>query len=174
MLVGTQVSTDLSLDTIQECIPVTTPWGAQEFRKKFNTCVSDPKEIKRQQMPLLALYTETEICKSIQSELKTIKSDIVDDIIHTKDDRISEMVGQVLWKPGSFGSFLNSSPLVLNTLITWKTLVLPGFAILMPLIAIVVPFFLLKFVNKGVEVNQYLEHMKAVILNQISVPQILK
>ena len=174
MLVGTQVSTDLSLDTIQECIPITTSWGAQEFRKKFDTCVSDPKEIKKRQMPLLALYTEKEICKSIQSELKAIQPDVVDDIINTKDTRISEMVGQVLWKPGSFGSFLNSSPLVLNTLITWKTLVLPGFAILMPLIAIVVPFFLLKFVNKGVEVNQYLEHVKTVILNQINVPQILK
>jgi hypothetical protein len=174
MLVGAQVSSDLSLDTIQDCIPVSTPWGAQEFRKKFDACVSDPKEIKRQQMPLLALYTEKKLCASIQSELKTIKPDVVDDIIHTKDNRISEMVGQVLWKPGSFGSFLNGSPLVLNTLITWKTLVLPGFAILMPLIAIVVPFFLLKFFNKGVEVNQYLEHMKSVILNQISVPHILK
>ena len=174
MLVGTQVSTDLSLDTIQNCIPVTTSWGAQEFRKKFDTCISDPKEIKRQQMPLLALYTEKKICASIQSELKTIKPDIVDDIIHTNDSRISEMVGQVLWKPGSFGSFLNSSPLVLNALLTWKTLILPGFAILMPLIAIVVPFFLLKWFNKGIEVNQYLEHMKSVILNQISIPQILK
>jgi len=174
MLVGTQVSSDLSLDALQDCIPVTTSWGAQEFRKKFDTCISDPKEIKRQQMPLLALCTEKKICASVQSELKTIHPDIIDDIIHTDDNRISEMVGQVLWKPNSFGSFLNSSPLVLNALLTWKTLILPGFAILMPLIAIVVPFFLLKFFNKGIEVNQYMDHIKSVILNQISIPQILK
>jgi hypothetical protein len=122
----------------------------------------------------LALYNEKDACKSIQSELERIKPDIVDDVVNTSDSRISEMVSQVLWKPGSFGSFLNSSPLVLNTLIAWKTLVLPGFAILMPLLAIIIPFFVLKFYSRGLEINEYLEHIKAVILKQISIPQILK
>ena len=174
MLIGSQVSTDLSLDTITDCIPVKTLWGAHEFRKRLNDCTSDPKEIKRRQMPLLALCTEKEVCKSIQSELENIKPNIIDDIINTNDSRISEMVGQVLWKPDSFGSFLNSSPFVLNALITWKTLILPGFAILMPIIAVIIPFFVLKFYSKGLEINEYLEHIKSVILKQISIPQILK
>ena len=172
MRIGSQVTSDLSLNTLS--IPVKTSWGSEEFQKGFERCTSDPKEIKHRQLPILALTTDKKICKQIQSELETLKPDIIDDILTTNDSRISESVSQVLWKPDSFGSFLNSSPLVLNALITWKTLILPAFAIIMPILAVVIPFFVLKFSGNGLDINAYLEHIKSVILKQISIPQILK
>ena len=172
MRIGSQVTSDLSLNTLS--IPVKTSWGSEEFQKGFERCTSDPKEIKHRQLPILALTTDTKICTQIQSELETLKPYIIDDILTTNDSRISESVSQVLWKPGSFGSFLNSSPLVLNALITWKTLILPAFAIIMPILAVVIPFFVLKFSGNELDINAYLEHIKSVILKQISIPQILK
>jgi len=172
MRIGTQVSSDLSLHTLS--IPVKTSWGSDLFKKGFENCVSDPKDIKRRQLPLLALTTEKPICAQIQTELETLQPTVVDDILTTQDNRISESVSQVLWKPNSFGSFLNSSPVVLNTLIAWKTLVLPAFAIIMPLLAVIVPYFVLQFTGNGIDINAYLEHIKSVILKQISIPQILK
>lgn len=169
-----QVLTDLNLDEISSYVPLETVWGKQEFYQGLCKPVSDPNEIKRRQLPLLALHKEHTARTEIVTILKSIQCTIIDDSISIDDTRIKDSVSQVLWKPDSFGSFLNSSPTVLNFIITWKTIILPGFAILMPLIAVIVPFFVLKYTNNSVDTSEYLERVKGVLLQQITIPSFLK
>ena len=171
-----QVISDLELDKLASVLSLKTSWGKDEFYNGLLTYSASIREIKQRQLPLLALRNQPVIREAISEILGTIKPDIIDDSISVKDSRIVDSVSQVLWKPDSFGSFLNSSPTVLNFIITWKTIILPGFAVLMPLIAVIVPFFVLRYVNpsKPLETGEYLERVKSVVLQQISIPSFLK
>ena len=143
------------------------------FTEQLYKCVSDPKELKRRQLPLLSIRTATDVRKKIRDEIATIKTDVIDDCLTNTDTRISESVGQILWAPTSIGAFLNTSPIVLNMLCLWKTILLPGFAILMPLIAILVPYFVLS-VTQNIDVSAYITHLRTVLLQQITIPAVLR
>ena len=124
----------------------------------------------------LVLATEPAIRTQIRTQIASIQPNIesIDECFDTNDARIQELITQILWKPTSSFAFLNTSPLLLNAAITWKTLVLPGFSILMPMLLMIVPYFLQKCIDPTLEVHQYLEHFKKVILQQISIPNVLK
>lgn len=173
---GSQVTTDLHLDTVHTFLDLQSTWGKTQFTEGLHTCTSDSTLLKRQQLPLLALTSAPSLCDTVRKELANINTTVIDDCLEEKDSRIAESVSQVLWKPSTFGSFLNSSPFVLNCLITWKTILLPGFAILMPLLAIVVPFFVLRFLHPthSLPVSDYLVHLRGVLLQQITIPVFLK
>jgi hypothetical protein len=69
---------------------------------------------------------------------------------------------------------LNSNNAYLNLVYYWKSLVLPGFSVLAPLLGILVPFFLFKLVGRSMSVPDYMTHLRASILKQISVPSFLR
>ena len=175
-MLGDHVSSDLQLPDVARSLPFQTPWGAPHFQEGLQTPSSDPRLLKRQQLPLLALRNEAAILTAIRAELATIQTPVVDDLLHPADARISESIGQILWAPDHAGAFLNSSPFVLNFLIVWKTILLPAFAILMPLLALVIPFLLLVFLtpDSAPTLPEYLEKARDLILQQISVPAVLR
>ena len=175
-IIGNQVSSDLELSTIHKNIPIQTKWGQDLFYKQLMDCSTSPNAIKKKQLPLLVLHTESTIRKNIQSHIHSLQSNIefIDDCFDKTDQRIQELISQILWKPAGIGAFLNTSPFILNTFISWKTLVLPGFAIFMPILMFIIPFFLQRIIEPNIEVSDYLEQVKAVVLKQITVPTILK
>lgn len=167
---------DLELGELSNSLSLQTSWGKSAFYDGLLNPSAHVSTIKKKQLPLLALKNEHATLHSIQSALSSLKPEIVDDCLAVQDSRIVESVSQVLWKPESMGAFLNQSPLLLKFMITWKTLILPGFAVLMPLIAIVVPFFVLKYTNPGqtIQSAEYLERLKVVLLQQITIPSFIK
>lgn len=173
-VLGNQVSSDLELSTIS--ISTITKWGQDTFQNKLVECNTDPMLIRRSQLPLLVLTSEPSVRAYIRSQITSINPNIesIDECFDTNDARIQELLTQILWKPTSYTAFLNKSPLVLNSLITWKTLILPGFSILMPMLLMIVPYFIQKCIDPTLEVHHYLEHFKEVILKQISIPSVLK
>jgi hypothetical protein len=175
-MLSEQTIHDLELSKIASILPLKTSWGSEHFTSDLQSCNSSHAHIKRRQLPLLALRGEPAVCASIQSELQTLNTPILDDSLHVNDSRIADSVSQVLWKPDSFGAFLNSSPLILKSIITWKTLILPGFAVLMPLFAFIVPFFVLRFIrpSESLSTHAYLERLKHVLLQQVKIPSFLK
>jgi len=173
-MLGDLVSSDLQLNSIADSIPFQTSWGKQEFTEGLHNCSDNKATIKRKQITIMSFYTEPKLTNEIRKELSAIKTNVIDDAIHPKEAIVTESISQVLWKPESTGSFLNSSPLVLNGLITWKTILLPAFAILMPLLALIIPFFVLQYYKSDLGSTEYIEHIRTVILSQISVPQVLK
>jgi len=173
-MLGELVASDLDFEGIAECLPYQTSWGKAGFKAGLDAVSTDTTEIKRKQIITMTLFTEQKLNNQVREKLKTINTASIEDTLYPKDDIQTESVGQILWKPNNVGSFLNSSPLVLNALIMWKTIFLPLFAILMPLCALIIPYFVLQYYNSDLNSTAYVEHMRTVILAQISVPSVLK
>lgn len=172
-MLGEHVVSDLELETIGNYVQCKTTWGKKHFTEKLSSPCTTQQGIKKVQLPILALCREQQVCQQIQAKLESINTCVLDDLTDNTDTRIHESVSQILWKPDSMGAFLNTQSTVLNGLVTWKTLILPGFALLMPLLALIVPFFVLRFMNPSLESGEYLTRVRGVLLQQISVPSVL-
>ena len=164
---------DLELHDIAKTCDFQTPWGEKQFLDGCNALKSDA-EIKRIQIPCMKFRLEPKIRKELQEGLHSINCGLIDDILENNDARISETVEQILWKENSIGRFLNTNSVWLNCLIFWKTILLPLVAILMPVIAFIVPYVFLKLKRTPIEMSAYLEKLRGVILQQITVPVILR
>ena len=179
-MLGTQVASDLALNDVHTVVPLQTSWGKERFRIGLNNAdiTADAKVIKRKQLPTMALRLEPTVCKLIVKTLQTLgdKTSYIDDAVENKDSRISESVSQILWKPTNYGAFLNKSPLAMNSLILWRTIIVPAFTVLSPLIAVVIPFFLLRFLRPEIQfsTDEYMARVKQVLLQQITIPSFLK
>ena len=177
-MLGTQVASDLDLDTLNTAVPLQTKWGKEYFRSGLTDITGDAGLIKRRQLPIMALRIEPTVCKSVVKTLATLSetTSYIDDVLENTDNRIAESVSQILWKPTHFGSFLNKSPLAMNSLILWRTVILPAFAVLAPLIAVVIPFFLLRFFHPTLQfsTDEYMTRVRQVLLQQITIPAFLK
>jgi len=174
-MLGVHVASDIDLERCSDSVTFQTSWGSPVFHQRLLSCTSEPKEVKRRQLPLMALKTESTVRSKIQSELKSLQTTVIDDVLQPTDARITESLHQIFWESKSFGSFLNKNPVVLNALCIWKTILLPLFAVLMPILAVIVPFFTLQYFNSTpLTMMSYLEHVKEILLQQISIPSILK
>jgi len=177
-MLGTQVSSDLDLETVNSVVPLQTIWGKEHFRIGLTDTTSDTGTIKRRQLPIMALRIDPSVCKTLAKTLGTLndKTSYIDDAIQNTDSRVAESVSQILWKPTHFGSFLNKNPIAMNTLILWRTIIIPGFAVLAPLIAVIIPFFLLRFLHPELQfsTDEYMSRVKQVLLQQITIPAFLK
>ena len=177
-MLGKQVTSDLDLDNVNSVVPLQTSWGKNYFSIGLTDVTSDSKEIKRRQLPIMALRLESTVNKSVIKILESIrdKTSFVDDALENEDSRITESVSQILWKPTHFGSFLNKNPTVMNGLIFWRTIMIPAFTVLAPLIAVVIPFFLLRFLNPEIQftTEEYMTRVRHVLLQQITVPVFLR
>jgi len=179
-MLGTQVASDLALNDVHTVVPLQTSWGKERFRIGLNSAdiTADAKVIKRKQLPIMALRIEPTVCKLIVKTLQTLgdKTTYIDDALENKDSRISESVAQILWKPTNYGAFLNKSPFAMNSLILWRTVIVPAFTVLSPLIAVVIPFFLLRFLRPEIQfsTDEYMARVKQVLLQQITIPSFLK
>jgi hypothetical protein len=177
-MLGPRVFTDFDLAHISEKVPCKTAWGTSRFQKGFSDCSADPATIKQKQLPLLALRSEPKTLQKIQNDLSDLTSITtrIDDSINNTDSRIEESISQILWKRNNIASFINTSPWILNIYFTWKTILLPAFAIIAPIVAIILPFFVLRMFNPEMayELPEYLERVKEVLLKQITIPSVLR
>lgn len=173
MILEQQVINDLELEKIHTYVPLKTSWGRTCFTNQLLEPSENEKKIKQNQKQLVVFRKIPEIRQKINMELDNIDQEALSSIISNNDPLVIESLSQIFWKKDSFGSFLNTIPFVLNGLITWKTLVLPGVAILMPLIALIVPFVVLNMTNT-ISTSEYLVHVKHVLLQQISIPSFLR
>jgi hypothetical protein len=170
---GDKLASDLQLDSFASTVGLQTPWGTQTFQEGLLAPTSDPAAIKRRQLPLLGLRKEDTIRKAILADLTTVTLDaeVLDDCLAEPDERVSESVSQILWSPDNVTAFLNTSPMVLNGMLTWKTIVLPGVSLLTPLLALVLPF-ILAFLVPGQKQSstEILQTIRSVIRSQITLP----
>lgn len=177
MELSNQVITDLELETIHKYVQIKTNWGRACFTKQLCTphTENEINKIKQNQKQLIVFRKHKDVCTKIKMELDNIDQEAIVSITSNNDPLIDESLSQIFWKKDNFGSFLNTFPFVLNGLITWKTLVLPAFAILMPLVALIVPFVFLNMTSASpISTSDYLVHVKHVLLQQISIPSFLR
>jgi hypothetical protein len=169
---------DLELEKVSTALDVSTTYGRDAFFKGLTAPIDDVKELKRRQCALLALKSQPQLLSTIREKLVDLSNShvtaAIDDALTPPSNLFTESVHQVLWAKDSYGAFLNKSSLVLQILIFWKTIFLPGFAILAPLLGILVPYIFLRIIQSDYSVQDYLTQLRAVILKQISVPSFLQ
>ncbi len=175
-MLGTHVISDLELATVS--IPTQLPWGLQTFQQTLQSPTADIVALKRRQLALFALrHKEAEAsCKTLRESMAAVQTAPVDELEAPVDPRIQESVEQIYWSPKTtFGALLNPLKYVVAFLVFWKTLVLPTIAVVAPILAIVVPFFLIRFLHGApVSPTQYLDQLRTVLLKQISIPNVLR
>jgi hypothetical protein len=175
-MLGTQVVSDLDLDKTQSVIPTRLKWGADAFQKCLKETTHDAKTLKKRQLPLAALKKDSAVNESVRTILNDLSGAVTDieDCIGDSDPLAVESIGQIFYGKQTTARFLNSNNLYLNLVLFWKTVFLPGFAILAPLIGILVPFFIFKLFGREMSVPDYILHVRGSILKQMNVPQFFK
>lgn len=177
-MLGPQVASDLELSTLTDHIPTSTPWGKELFLSGLTRCTNQSAEIRSRQLPLLVWKTEPDACQSTRSLLQTIDTTLLDDCFQTKDPRIEEQITQILWSKQSLGACLNTSPLLLNSVCVWKTILMPLFAIVVPICLMLLPLVLQLTLctDRDVErhVSDYLNTLRQVLMTHIRVPPLLQ
>lgn len=180
MHIGKQVFEDLDVSDLS--IGTLTPWGTQHFQSEFHTPTSSFSELRRRQIPLLLFRHRTN--HSLRDGLfKQIKEGIVpqvkllsDAVDPTQDTRIHEAIQQIFWSKTSYGKFLNTQHFLLTAILVWKTLIIPGLSVVAPLLAIIMPFIVIRFLegNSSVTVWDYISHVKQTLLQHVNVPSALR
>jgi hypothetical protein len=174
MIVGQFVNDDLNLGEAPGFINLFSKGGAEYAKKRFDQpSFVGLENIQHPIVEIRKRFRKDRVLEEkIVSSLKIIaeNEDAVTEISQTEtiDKRILETVEQVFWKPDAFGSQLNAVGLVIELILIWKTLVLPGFAVLTPVIVIVLPYILLKTVfGLTIPVDEYAEILKNMILSNV-------
>lgn len=175
-MLGSQVRSDLELDQLGSCIPTHLQWGQTAFQEQLGKVSSDTRTLKRTQLPLAALKVRPELTYNIRAVLCDLSgaASVIDEAIGTHDSLAAESIGQIFYSKDATARVFNTNNLYLNGVLWWKTLFLPGFAILAPLIGALVPFFIFKFFGNPMTVPDYVMHVRSAILKQMSIPQFLK
>ena len=174
---GSQVVSDFDLSGVAAAFPSILSWGKQAFQTQLlHHPTADTAEIRRRQLPLLALRHDAATRAQWKTALESLATcqEKVDACCKPTDELYEESVTQVFWKPESFGAFLNSHSGVLNSLIFWKTLVVPFFAVVLPLLTVIIPFFLLQWMGRGVSVTTYMTQIRRILVQQMSIPSLLR
>jgi hypothetical protein len=176
-MLGKHVLSDLELQDVQ--IPTQLPWGAATFQTVLQSPTSDIAILKQRQLALFAFRHKDAAtqCATLREKLASITdaASVVDELEAPLDSRIRDSIEQIYWSPTSIAAPLNSYKYVVSFLVFWKTLLLPTVAVLVPLLAIVIPFFLLRFLH-GIDIAPatYMSQLRGALLKQISVPAILR
>jgi hypothetical protein len=169
-MLGTYVASDLGLDTIATHLPIKTELGKEQFTERLLHPSSNPSTLRKLQTPILALRRIP--LESLHKALDTFQTTeaTFQECSASMDPLVEESTEQVVWNPSStFGRFCNHSPLLLESLLTWKTLILPTITILSPLLAVLIPYLLLR-----PPLQEYLTRVRAIVRGAITVPSILQ
>ncbi len=176
-MLGKHCASDLELASVT--VPTELSWGAEQFQATLHSPTSDIRALKLRQLALFALRHKdaADVCKTVREYLHSLQVavPVVDELESPLDPRIQESYEQIYWGTGSMGAPLNAMRYIIPVLVFWKTLVLPSLAVLVPLMALVVPFFLLRFLHgSNISAAEYMEHLRKVVLQQITIPTVLR
>ena len=172
-MLGAYVASDLDLSSLQ--IPTHTQEGAHQFSERLLHPSTDIKELKSRQTPLLAIRRmDHTILQTSLVQFKEAES-IFEEVHSSQDPLVEESTEQIVWNPGSmFGRLCNQSPLLLESLIAWKTLALPAVTVLSPLFAILIPYAMLYMHGINPPIQEYLTSVRSIVRGAITIPSIFQ
>lgn len=152
MIVGQFVHADLDLSGASAFLNLYTAAGNQYATRRFLQPINTEEALVKIQEPIISIRRKLRKDKQLEGAIAALFEQIadaeksVDEIINfaNADPRILELTDQVFWKAGAMGCFLNGWGFLIETILFWKTILMPGFAVLMPFLVIILPFILLR------------------------------
>jgi hypothetical protein len=176
MIVGKFVHTDLDLSGAVTHLNLHTKAGQAYALKRFQLPVDTAANMHAIQSPIIEIRRKfrqkTEQESGVIECLKQIAASetAVDEITNPTviDKRITETIEQVYMKPASYGAFLNSWGWLIEFLLFWKTLFIPGFAVFTPFLIVILPYFLIHSVfGIQIPVGEYISLLKKMMLSSV-------
>ena len=162
MLLGKYVEHDLDFPELAKDIGASTNWGTNQLITYFKSCVEDPDILESRRNVVLKLrqhLRKNPDAKVLANKLLQRAGEIekaLDEKVTIEDQRVQEYYAQILWEKDSFVSFLNENPYWMEICNLWKVWVLPAITILIPVMIVVIPFIILRFVlSKDLSVQEY-------------------
>ena len=174
MIVGQFVQADLDLSGAAAFLNLFTKSGTEYAKQRFEQPTLTGLE--NIQMPIIEVRKKIRQNKKLEEDLVSSLKEIAEnedailEIINSDsiDKRILETTEQVYWKPEAFGSWLNCWGVIIEIILLWKTILMPGFALITPLLIVILPFILLKTVfGLNIPVEEYAEILKNMIMSNV-------
>ena len=172
MIVGQFVPQDLDLSGAVSFLDLFTQSGKAYAKNRFKMPATEG--IVNIQSPIISLRKQLRLKSGLESKLVeklteiAISEGVIDEIVNSdgQDKRIVETVEQVFWKSDSMGSQLNIFGLFIEIIVFWKTILMPGFAVVTPLLVIIMPYILLRVLfGINIDVSEYIRILQTLILS---------
>jgi hypothetical protein len=151
---GDHVLTDIDLDALVTAIPTQTEAGVAALRIRLSAPTTDRVELAKRQEQLRDMRKRSrdpavaaEITQ-VRKILHDAEADVLSVADAAKDKRHAEYYNQILWSSDSVAAPLNTKSWFNEASVFFRTLLLPGLAVLMPLLVLVAPFVLYYVVLK--------------------------
>jgi len=174
MIVGQFVNADLDLSGAPAFLNLFSKGGVEYAKKRFEQ--PSLLGLENIQIPIIEIRKRFRLEKGLEDNIGRCLKDVADnedavvEIINSEsiDKRILETTEQVFWKPEAYGSWLNAIGVVIEIILLWKTIVMPGFALLTPLVIIVLPYILLRTVfGLTIPVEEYSAILQNMIMSNV-------
>ncbi len=145
---------DLDVDGLVKAIPTMTESGATALRARLEAPLTDKAALQTRQQEIQSIRT---VCKSAEKAaaiakaretLKETEADVLTVATAAGDKRHAEYYAQILWAPESRFAWLNEKGWVNELIVLFRTILLPGLAVLMPIMIFVAPLFIYSFILK--------------------------
>ena len=143
--VGSNVLQDLDIDSIVAALPTHTDAGKAALKARLSHPVTDPTEIERRQLQIRQMK---QLCKSkevrdrvttLRKTLKEHEADVKSVGAAATDTRHAEYYTQILWPADSFWAWLNKLDWFSEAVILFRTIILPGLSIILPMFVLIAP-----------------------------------
>ena len=152
MKLGDNTIRDLDIDSLISIFPVSTEAGKDALRARLQAPTSDLAELKARQAEVKASRL---LCKAnratIDTAITTLKeceADVVSVGAATSDKRLMEYYTQILWASDSMAAPLNHMGWLTELVVLFRTILLPGLTVILPLFILIAPFLLFNFILK--------------------------
>ena len=171
---GNSVLRDLDIDGLVASLPTSTKTGAAALKERLSHPLDDPQEIKQRQKTLKSIRTRVKDrdIDVLRSQLRDNEENVLSVAEASTDTRHAEYYTQILWPAESRFAWLNKLGWLNELLIVFRTIVLPGVALLLPFIIFLAPILLFASVGKGeLTLSSYFELLQASLKN--AMPSVL-
>ena len=172
-MLGAYVASDLDIQSIATSIPTKTTIAHEQLVEQLVHPTTSLSTLKKIQLPLLALRKID--TSSLQASIATFASSEASFQPSISNEILEESTEQIIWNPSStLGRVCNQSPLLLESLLAWKTIALPAMTILAPLFAVLVPYLFLSLYGLQPSVQAYLQTIRQTVRGAITVPSLFQ
>lgn len=162
MKLGDNTIKDIDLDALVSSFPTATDAGAAALRGRLAAPTSDRIDLEARQNEIRHLHS---VCKASRSQidealtsLKECEADVVSVGAAASDKRLMEYYTQILWPTDSMAARLNHMGWLTELIVLFRTILLPGLTVILPLFVLIAPFLLYSFVLKqDITISSYFD-----------------
>ena len=148
---------DLNVDAFVDALPTFTDTGREALRDRLSTPLTDAAEISGRQQEIRLIRGRIQTVDGARKKVQGLRARLQAAEAHVKsvadaklDTRNAEYYSQILWDGDSWlYSWLNEVDWIQELVVLFRTLLLPGAALLMPFILVLTPILVLSMRGGG-------------------------